>query len=234
MGKPTLRMNQIDATLKVIGSKKENALREVISSSKKLRLGSTVINCGCYVGLEAILFSKLVGLHGRVYSFEPNHHIFDSLILNLAMTKSYVNHIVIPYGLGHGFGHMILAFEKNNKETASLLMDKIGKNTSEEIDKQNLANINAIVVPMDYMIKFLKLRKVDFIWMNVEGFEEYILKGGLNTIKKFHPDILILTHKMEDDTSTKVNCEQMLKDLGYVIKPIAASPAYLYGVYKDE
>lgn len=37
----------------------------------------------------------------------------------------------------------------------------------------------------------LELQKVDFIKIDVEGYEYFVLQGGLNTIRKFKPQIIL-------------------------------------------
>jgi FkbM family methyltransferase len=46
---------------------------------KLLRPGSTVVDVGANQGLYSLLFSKLVGPQGRVFSFEPDPALFQSL-----------------------------------------------------------------------------------------------------------------------------------------------------------
>ena len=52
---------------------------------------------------------------------------------------------------------------------------------------------------LDDFIKEKGLKKVDFIKIDVEGSERYLLEGAEKTIKRFKPKIAVCTYHLKDD-----------------------------------
>ena len=52
-----------------------------------IKLGDKVIDVGAHIGYFSLLFSKLVGEKGNVYSFEPEPKNIKLLIKNIAVTN---------------------------------------------------------------------------------------------------------------------------------------------------
>ncbi|HKW99686.1 MAG TPA: FkbM family methyltransferase [Bryobacteraceae bacterium] len=55
------------------------------------------------------------------------------------------------------------------------------------------------LVTIDQIVKDLKLPRVDFIKMDIEGAEKQALEGGHETISKYHPRMAIATEHLPDD-----------------------------------
>ena len=53
--------------------------------------------------------------------------------------------------------------------------------------------------PLDEIVQQLKLPRVDFIKMDIEGAERYALRGSTETIRQFHPRMAICTYHLADD-----------------------------------
>ena len=56
------------------------------------------------------------------------------------------------------------------------------------------------VTTIDQMVLELKLPRVDFITMDIEGAEKPALRGAVNTLKKFRPRMAIASEHLPDDT----------------------------------
>ena len=56
------------------------------------------------------------------------------------------------------------------------------------------------VTTIDQMVVELKLPRVDFITMDIEGAEKPALRGAVNTLRKFRPRMAIASEHLPDDT----------------------------------
>lgn len=70
------------------------------------------------------------------------------------------------------------------------------------------------VMTLDGMVSSLNLEKVDFIKCDAEGADVSILRGGENTLTKFHPKLAITTYHGTHDFTDLFS---FLKPLGYKI-----------------
>ncbi len=51
---------------------------------------------------------------------------------------------------------------------------------------------------LDHIVNMLQLDKIDWIKIDVEGAEENVIKGGMETIKKFTPNLIVECHTFLD------------------------------------
>lgn len=148
---------------------------------------------GANIGNHSIYFSE----HFKeVHAFEPNPIVFQILKINSHYKK---NIFCYDYGLGEKKDQLNLNINQNNLGASFIDIDS--KNTKNSDD--------SIRVKIDALDNIRKnYSQVDLIKIDVEGFEEYVLKGGKNFINKFQPIILfeqLLDRKIEEDLNKVSN-----------------------------
>lgn len=127
--------------------------------------------------------SYLQTMFNAVYTFEPHPLNYECLKLNAA---DNCNHY--PYALGDIDGHCHLN-DTDDKNVGCYTVDhQSGDTRMVTIDSFNLTN-------------------VDLIMLDVEGFEQYVIKGALSTVERCKPVVI-----MEDLNS---KARSLLQDLGY-------------------
>lgn len=151
--------------------------------------GAVVLDCGANIGVYALEFARALNGWGHVYAFEAQEKIFYALAGNVIMNNflnitarwnavgSEVGSITIPeldYNVPTSFGSFELRHTQKN--------EAIGQ----EID---YAHANT-VVPM-ISIDSLNLPRVDLIKIDVEGMEDEVLAGALQTIARCKPMLYI-------------------------------------------
>ena len=116
----------------------------------------------------------------KVYSFEPDRKNFE-IASALGKEKGF---IVENFGLG----------SSNREERYTHVEGNIG---SSHLDKNG--NETADIVTLDSYVAKHQLPSVDFIKLDVEGYELDVLKGAAKSIKKFKPKMAVCAyHKHED------------------------------------
>ena len=169
----------------------EKATTEMVKNT--IKPGMTVIDIGANLGYYALLESKLVGPRGKVYAIEPVEQNYETLLKNIELNKA---HNIMPFKLAIGSANvareMLLSCNSNHGTfmDASLFsgfyterMEKIGR------DKAQME-----MLTLDRFIELQGIEKVDYIRMDVEGYEVEIAKGMTETLERFSPQVLMELH----------------------------------------
>lgn len=163
-----------------------------------IKPGDVVVDAGAYIGDHTIAYAKKVTHSGAVFAFEPNKEAFECLEYNM---RNYPQVQCFNHGLGDKFG-------------------RIGVNTScDNVGMSFIQQGNDVtIMPIDD----LNLYQVDLIKIDCEGFELNILKGAINTLKKFKPKLVIEINSgaLNREGVTPEHVYSFLRELGYKYKNI--------------
>lgn len=150
-----------------------------------LREGMICLDVGANIGYYTLLESKIVGENGKVIAIEPSPINFPVLEKNLEMANAKN---VDSFCLAGGDKNGMLKFFLDKQSNLSRIL---GEN---EIVKKTDSIVDVPVKRLDFFIDELNLKKIDFLRMDVEGYEYYIYKGMRNSLKKFKPMIQMEFH----------------------------------------
>lgn len=151
-------------------------------------VGDVVIDAGGCFGDTAVYFAKSVGETGHVYVFDPLPIHGKIIQKNIAQNGLENQVTYLPYAVGeksNNYNPHDNSFEKRTVDPGfSLLKEKAG---------------TLPVISIDDYCATQNLRRLDFIKMDIEGYELYALMGAKESIKKFRPKLAIsLYHKPDD------------------------------------
>lgn len=164
-------------------------------NNKEYLKNKDIIDAGAYDGDTAVLFSNYT--NKKVYSFEPSSQNYELLITNI---KQHYLKKVTPIKLALGDSNSPLYLF--NEKCCSKIISKndIGKTKSEchiSIPEQKrIELVNSITI--DNFVKKNNLN-IGLIKVDIEGFEQKLLKGAEETIKKQRPILIISIYHNEDD-----------------------------------
>ncbi len=130
----------------------------------RVRPGMRVADIGANQGLYTLLLSRLVGTEGRVWAFEPDDVLFAALERNLAV-NGVTNVLASHRALGSAPGAMTLY--------RSLLNS--GDNRLADSGREHAHA--AVQVSVDPLDRLLAGERLDFIKMDVQGWEMEVLRG---------------------------------------------------------
>ncbi len=187
-------------------------------ASKYINSDSVVVEIGAHIGTLTMVFSKLAK---TVYAFEPTKESFDLLNKNISLNECK-NVISKQVGVGDKIESTKIGWIGNNNSGATILEG--GMVTNEVLSSAENGSTNSIETKIDLInLDVLTLDRLDYLKIDVEGYEEKVIKGGLNTIRKFKP--IIVMECMDDYSKqkpiSKVNLENKYKsllDIGYTYK----------------
>ena len=165
--------------------------------------GSSVLDIGAHIGIHSIGMAKAVGATGTVHSFEPVAKLFIELNSNLHL-NGVSNAKTYRFAVGGPNDPEMIEMNSMPSDNEGGVSVGTGGNKAKlvTIDSLNIQNVS--------------LAKID-----VEGFENNVLEGMVNTLKKYHPVLLLEISKDYKKTSA------FLKKLGYKLEPISKQRDYI-------
>ena len=143
----------------------------------RIHSGMVIIDIGANQGLYTTLFSSLVGPFGRVIAFEPEEDTFRALSENLAR-NSVTNVELYQVALGSESG------------TATLSKSLIHGGDHSLRSGHHKGFSRAAKVRLSTLDEIVGERKIDFIKIDVQGWEAQVL-CGMERVLRNNPDIQI-------------------------------------------
>ncbi|MGF9693382.1 FkbM family methyltransferase [Rhizobium sp. 0TCS1.26] len=185
----------------------EHMLRE---ASALLPKGGTVVDIGANIGNHTIFFAKLLG--ANVLAFEPNPAAVKQLRDNVAINGAESLVRIHDVALGSSSGRGVVSLDDaGNLGKAQVLASETGD------------------IEISTLDHFVGEEPVDLIKIDVEGMECEVLNGGLETLRRCQPSLLI-----EAATADHLMAiEAILRPLGY--RKVAVynhTPTYLFRMFK--
>lgn len=148
-----------------------------------------IFDIGSQYGDYSILWEKRY--NAIVYSFELLENNYIEMLKDLRLNNSKVNSFNMAIGNGKNISFKVNGDMAINEYSYNFIK----------------------TVKLDDLI-FNKLDvKPNIIKIDVEGFEFNVLNGSFNTLKIFHPKIIIETHSKE----LRIKCNQFLENLNYYL-----------------
>lgn len=141
-----------------------------------------VIDCGACYGDTTVAFAKTVGRNGKVFAFEFVEKNLEIFYKNLELNKDIKNITLVKNALDK-VSNNIISFQDNFASTSL----------------RNKGNNQVETITIDDVAEKYNLEKVDFIKMDIEGYELNALIGAKDVINKYKPKLAIsLYHKIDD------------------------------------
>jgi len=170
---------------------------------KNLNLGSIFIDIGSNIGYYSLLAKNLVGLKGKVHSFEPTPRTFKILKGNTINFKNIkINQLALLNKEGSVFftdyGSQYSVFNTLNKR-----MDK------DFFKGKKAKTIKIKTIILDEYCRENNI-KPDFIKIDAEGTEYLILEGMSHVLKSSRPLIIL---EVSGDEEWEENCQKSIKIL---------------------
>ena len=151
------------------------------------------LDIGAHVGIMSRQLAKHFKL---VFAFEPNPLLHECLEANAIGD----NIQIYKYALGTGSGRAQLDITRANSGMTSI----------------STAPYSTFPVPMEMLDSF-KFKNVDLIKIDVEGYEKFVIAGGIETINQFKPVMIVEQEHHDKYGSTKTEAIDILIGIGYTV-----------------
>ncbi len=160
--------------------------REMDYFRENLKPGMTFIDVGANQG-EFTLFAAKYLRTGSVLSFEPEKTMFQALKKNIEL-NSFDNIQYFNFGLGNKDGILKLYTSSNVKPHGGI---HEGLFTTYPDGSRNEYVQEISIKRLDDALSNTKTARVDFIKIDVEGAELFVLQGAEETIRLFKPKLML-------------------------------------------
>lgn len=182
-----------------------------------------VIDVGSNIGFVLMNMAQRIGSEGKVYGFEPSAKTFAKLQRNLSLNH-FNNIMVTQAALGHVMGEA---------ETYAVRSSNLGMNKIRLAPNESMPGTVPIFT-LDSFCDAEQLTRVDLIKIDVEGYEQNVLAGSLNVLRKFKPLLFIelSCQNLSDQNSSPEKIVQLLHAEGYTVKKavddVVITPSYVF------
>ncbi len=158
--------------------------------SKYLDQKGVIYDIGANIGNHTVYFSKYL-CPKKIYAFEPVHECFDLLSKNIKQNN-------IP-----------------NVEIHNVAVGNMNSTTSMEIDTTNIGSSKISIKNLEDNIQVITLDSLninppDFIKIDVEGYEQFVLSGAKKILTEHSPIIWV-----EIFRNNFLNVDNLLTEFGY-------------------
>lgn len=178
---------------------------------KLISTNHVVYDVGANIGLMTLFAAQLVGVDGKVYSFEPEPETFK--ILNNNITLNHLSNV-------HAFDLALGAKELEGQIHSNL---NVNRGSASLIINKDETGCPVKIKSMDKLINQMELRTPHLIKIDVEGYELEVLKGAEELLKKSDAPMLCLEYS--EETSSTYNVSEIYHFIKSVNK---------YYIYKFE
>jgi FkbM family methyltransferase len=162
---------------------------EYTPAEDAIRNARVIMDIGANIGSTALFFASL-NSSGTIYAFEPNAGTFKKLRRNISLNR-YANISVQNSGLGE------------RRDTVKLYeVDDTNPGMNRILTHEE--NLPYTLIHIDTLDNFCTekgITQIDFIKIDVEGYEYHVLSGGSNIIRKSRPVLFMEL----DDNNLKAN-----------------------------
>jgi FkbM family methyltransferase len=205
----------IDFSIWLLGSFEPGTIR---AYRRLLRPGDVALDIGANIGAHTLHLARAVGPTGRVYAFEPTDFALAKLKANLARNPDLAPRVAVRQ---------------------TMLVDKAGAAppplyASWPLAKeapghslhrgQKMASAGANAMTLDDFIAAEKIARVDFIKLDIDGFECRALKGARDTLARFRPKMVIelSPHQLAEEGDDIAELVSLLAAADYRLRELAS------------
>lgn len=180
----------------------------------------TIFDVGGNMGQTALAISQKVSHDATIYSFEPYPATYQKFKNNLLLNPLIKNIIAENIALGETESELLMFQDcATNSGGFRIVYDK---------EKNNSGVVKTQSTSIDSYVKNNNISKIDFIKIDVEGFEMTVLKGAKNTLLNHRPKLFI---ELNDSNLNKQNASSkalitFLVSMGYKISNAASGAIY--------
>lgn len=192
--------------------------------SESLGPGQAAVDVGCHKGAYTYWMRRRVGPSGAVYAFEPQPEQI-AYLREAFSAMSYDNVEIVPLAVSDHCGAMTLHVPAGLGKTHHASLEESAEERGARSEQRNSAgeSRSSLLAPRNFAVDVTtlddffgaKARGPDFLKIDVEGHELAVLQGGVETIRKYRPRILVeceVRHRPDHDARPVF---ELLESLGY-------------------
>ena len=181
-----------------------------------VKRGWCCLDVGANIGYYTVLLSSLAGDTGRVIAFEPSIRFWPRLTENLRLNA--VSNVTAE--------KVALSNDRSVKTVHA------SKTTASLFRRKNVEEVGALediaCTPLDDYLVTHPLPGLDFIKLDIDGFEPFFIEGALKTLSRYRPLIVMEVHPriLREGGGDAITMMTRLADLGYAFHSMDGAASY--------
>ncbi len=177
--------------------------------AKTLKRGDIFVDIGSNIGLFSLLASKIVGIEGRILSFEPAPLTFSRLNENVKL-NNLKNIDIRNIGLSNKKGELTFYVSNNGYDAWNSF--------APSQDNKLESSIQVPVSTLDAELKDIDKSKIKLVKIDVEGWEKFVLFGGEDFFVNYNPVVMLeFTEENTFNAGYAVyEIYDIMQDFGYI------------------
>lgn len=183
--------------------------RSTATVKRMVRPTAIALDIGANCGYYTLMLAKLVGNDGIVVAFEPTQWALGRLHENINL-NGFSNIVVEKIALSDTSENRLISSDEMAFRASWTLDRRSSHHGTERVTFERL----------DDYLKRSGLARVDFMKIDVDGYELRVIRGAKAVIEQFKPSLLIEIGKytMRDIGDDPEHLTSLLWDLGYMFK----------------
>jgi FkbM family methyltransferase len=151
-----------------------------------VRPGSVVLDVGANIGAHTLELARRVGPSGKVIAFEPTSFAHTKLLRNLALNPSLAAIVK---------AEQLMLAASDGRRTELQIYSSWPLVPADGLHSNHLGRLQptegAAGVSLDSYLERAGISRVDFIKLDVDGYECEVLEGARHCLDIFHPPIVM-------------------------------------------
>jgi FkbM family methyltransferase len=190
-------------------------LRTAKTLARLIRHGDVVLDIGANIGAHTLGIAKSVGPNGKVFAIEPSDFAFTKLLRNLSLnpeleTRVHANQLFLSDG----------AIKSPPREIYASWPLQSDASVHPKHRGRLVSTADAKIETLDSFARRHQITRLDLIKIDVDGQEVPVLRGGLATLCRFHPILVmeLAPYLHEESNNHFTELVELLKTSGYSLK----------------
>jgi len=178
---------------------------------EEVKAGMVMADIGAHIGYYALMGASIIGERGKVYALEPDPRNFKVLEKNIKLNG--FDSIVETYCTALSDKQQRLKLHIAERDSNSNTALDPARVQGSDAEKMTWSTLEVENTTLDDFLR--NKRTVDFVRMDIEGFEVEVFKGMMETVKMAPPKFKILfeLHMHTYYHTEKNRLEPVLRDL---------------------
>ena len=174
----------IDFSIYSIGTFEPATIRHY---ARNIRPGSVVIDIGANIGAHTLPLADIVGSSGRVLAIEATEYAYAKLQRNLQLNPGLASRV-------RTFHTLLIEVASSALQPTEITSSwpLVGSTNDKVLEGGATKAVGgARHQTLDDLVEEAQLSALDWLKIDVDGNETTVLKGGMQTLRKFKPKIMI-------------------------------------------
>jgi FkbM family methyltransferase len=193
----------IDSNVLLLGGHEPKTMATV---RRHVSGGDIALDIGANAGYYTLPLAQCVGPTGRVFAFEPTQWAYEKLQVNLGL-NDFTNIQAEKLALTDSPGRREVSSSETAFRASWPLAGRPQSRPGEVVE----------FVTLDDYLRDNNVEAVDFLKVDVDGFELRVVRGAVETLRRFRPSMLIEIGKATEAEvgDDPLELVRLLDELGY-------------------